>query len=125
MLVAAHDLPLGKMVMQGDLSWQAWPKDAVCPGMISKSRQRQGDDRHQRLDRPLQLLPGEPIRKERLVKGPNAGFLSAILPSGKRAVAINIDSQGATSAGGFILPERPRRRDPDREAGGQRRAAIP
>ena len=33
-----------------------------------------------------------------------SGFMSAILPTGKRAVAINIDSQGATTAGGFILP---------------------
>ena len=30
--------------------------------------------------------------------------MSAILPSGMRAVAISIDTRGATSAGGFILP---------------------
>src|SRR3954462_8938948 len=30
--------------------------------------------------------------------------MSAILPSGMRAVAISIDNRGATSAGGFILP---------------------
>ena len=48
------------------------------------------------------MIAGEPIRREKLVKG--QGFMSAILPAGMRAVAINIDSQGATSAGGFILP---------------------
>ena len=47
---------------------------------------------------------GEPIRREKLVKSGNSGFLSAILPSGSRAVAINIDTQGGTTAGGFILP---------------------
>ena len=30
--------------------------------------------------------------------------MSAILPSGKRAVAIKIDNGGDSSAGGFILP---------------------
>ena len=49
------------------------------------------------------LLQGEPIRREKLIKG-DGGLMSAILPSGKRAVAINIDSQGSTTAGGFILP---------------------
>jgi pilus assembly protein CpaB len=50
------------------------------------------------------LYQGEPIRREQLIKGANSGFLSAILPSGMRAVAINIDAQGSTSAGGFVLP---------------------
>jgi pilus assembly protein CpaB len=103
-LVAAHDLPLGKMIAQGDLAWQAWPKDALTPGLIKKSENEKAlTDMNGAIVR-ASLLGGEPVRRERLVKGPNAGFLSAVLPSGKRAVAINIDSQGATSAGGFILP---------------------
>jgi pilus assembly protein CpaB len=52
----------------------------------------------------MSFFKGEPIRREKLVKGPNSGFMSAILPSGMRAVAINIDTQGSTSAGGFVLP---------------------
>ena len=50
------------------------------------------------------FVRGEPIRPTKVVKASNAGFLSAILPSGSRAVAINIDRSGATSAGGFVLP---------------------
>ena len=50
------------------------------------------------------FLQGEPMRRDKLIKGPNSGFLSAILPSGMRAVAINIDSGGGSTAGGFILP---------------------
>lgn len=102
--VAAHDLPIGKVIMAGDIAWQPWPKDALGVGMIKKSdNDKILTDLNGSIVRSS-LLVGEPIRKERLVKGPNAGFLSAVLPSGKRAVAINIDSQGATSAGGFILP---------------------
>jgi pilus assembly protein CpaB len=47
---------------------------------------------------------GEPIRKDKLIKGANGGFMSAILPEGRRALAINIVSSGARTAGGFILP---------------------
>ncbi len=49
------------------------------------------------------ILAGEPIRREKLLKG-SGGYMSAILPAGMRAVAISIDNRGATSAGGFILP---------------------
>ncbi|MGH6935691.1 MAG: Flp pilus assembly protein CpaB, partial [Methylocella sp.] len=47
---------------------------------------------------------GEPLRPDRLVKGPRSGFLAAALSKGSRAVAINIDTQGSSTAGGFILP---------------------
>ena len=50
------------------------------------------------------FLSGEPIRRERLIKANGGGFMSAILPSGMRAIAISIDTRGATSAGGFVLP---------------------
>jgi pilus assembly protein CpaB len=49
-------------------------------------------------------LAGEPIRRDKMIKGANGGFMSAVLPTGMRAVAINIVSSGARSAGGFILP---------------------
>jgi pilus assembly protein CpaB len=51
-----------------------------------------------------QIFASEPIRRERLMKTDGSGFLSAVLPSGKRAIAITIDNRGANSAGGFILP---------------------
>jgi pilus assembly protein CpaB len=46
-------------------------------------------------------VAGEPIREVKLAR-PESGFLSAILPSGKRAVAVRISAQN--TAGGFILP---------------------
>src|SRR5690606_27734810 len=51
-----------------------------------------------------QFFAGEPIRRERLVQGQSSGYLAASLPPGYRAVAITIDQTGATSAGGFVLP---------------------
>jgi pilus assembly protein CpaB len=103
-LVASKDLPLGSLLVETDLAWQAWPKDAVSKGMIRKSDGGNAiEDAKGSVSRG-NFFEGEPIRREKLVKGPNSGFLSAILPTGFRAVAINIDAQGGTTAGGFILP---------------------
>ena len=100
-LVAAKDIPLGTVVGDGDMSWQAWPKTGVASGMIVRGDPKILDDIRGSIAR-ASFFQGEPMRREKLIKG--SGFMSAILPSGKRAVAINIDSQGATTAGGFILP---------------------
>jgi pilus assembly protein CpaB len=103
-LVASKDLPLGSLLAEADLSWQAWPKDAVSKGMIRKSDGGSPIEDVKGSVSRGNFFEGEPIRREKLVKGPNSGFLSAILPTGFRAVAINIDAQGGTTAGGFILP---------------------
>jgi pilus assembly protein CpaB len=50
------------------------------------------------------FLAGEPVRREKLFKGGSSGYLSAILAPGYRAVAINIEGSGSTTAGNFILP---------------------
>ena len=103
-LVASKDLPLGTLVGDGDFMWQSWPKDGAAPGTLRKSEDPKIIDELKGSFVKAALLQGEPVRREKLVKGATGGFMSIILPSGKRAVAINIDSQGATSAGGFILP---------------------
>ncbi len=48
------------------------------------------------------MLSGEPVTAEKLVNLPNAGFISALIEPGMRAIAVEITPQ--TSAGGFILP---------------------
>ena len=103
-LIASKDLPMGTVVGEGEISWQPWPKSGVAPGMIVKAENpKVMDDIRGSIARGA-FFQGEPIHREKLIKGTNSGFMSAILPSGMRAVAINIDSQGANSAGGFILP---------------------
>ncbi|MCX2724141.1 Flp pilus assembly protein CpaB [Roseibium salinum] len=47
------------------------------------------------------IFAGEPIRPERLINT-DKGFMSAILPKGKRAIAVSVEAE--TTAGGFILP---------------------
>ena len=102
-LVAARDLPLGTVVNEGGIVWQAWPKEAVAAGMIRKADMPKAVETFRGSIARDNLFQGEPIRREKLIKG-DGGLMAATLPAGMRAVAINIDSQGATSAGGFILP---------------------
>jgi pilus assembly protein CpaB len=102
-LVAAQDLAVGRTLTAADLRWQAWPAAAATAGFIKrKDAPNALEEAAGALVRSAHLA-GEPIRGEKLIKG-DGGFMSAILPSGMRAVAIAIDNRGSTSAGGFILP---------------------
>ncbi len=103
-LVAAADLPMGQTVRPADLRWQSWPADAVPVGFITRSAAPGALDETTGSIARQPFLVGEPIRREKLIRADGSGFMSAILPSGMRAVAITIDTRGATSAGGFILP---------------------
>jgi pilus assembly protein CpaB len=103
-LVAARDLSFGAVVAAADMRWQPWPKAQVPPGVISQDVRPKAFEEVAGSIVRSNFVAGEPLRPERLVKGTGSGFLSAVLPSGARAVAINIDEKGTTSAGGFILP---------------------
>jgi pilus assembly protein CpaB len=104
-LVATKELNFGATIGDGDMSWQAWPNTGAGKGIFIRKSENPNAlaDIKGSLVRGT-FLAGEPLRRDRLVKGPTAGLMSTMLSSGMRAVAINIDSQGATTAGGFILP---------------------
>src|SRR4051794_1152979 len=103
-LVAAVDLPLGQTVKANDIRWVPWPADSTASGVIKRTEIPNGLEETTGSIVRSSFLGGEPIRREKLIKADGSGFMSAILPSGMRAVAISIDTRGATSAGGFILP---------------------
>ncbi|GJD47986.1 hypothetical protein OPKNFCMD_0699 [Methylobacterium crusticola] len=103
-LVAAAELPLGQTLKPADLRWQPWPKGAAGDGFLQRSAVPTAlEDTTGSIVRSP-FLAGEPMRREKLIKANGSGFLSAILPSGMRAVAISIDARGSNTAGGFILP---------------------
>lgn len=103
-LVAAKELPIGTVIQDGDLRWQDWPKQSVPPSVISKAQTPGAllDYKGALVRNPLGA--GEPAYPDRLIKAGAGGFLSALLPSGMRALAIGIDNGGSQSAGGFVLP---------------------
>ena len=100
-LVAARDLSSGNVVSGGDVRWKPWPNGEVSAGSITQSRQPSAlsDVQGKIVDRTFST--DQPIQSDQL-KEPN--YMSAKLPSGMRAVAIDLADQGKTAAGGFILP---------------------
>ncbi len=103
-LVAAAELQVGSQVNAEHLRWQRWPTAAISEFMITKQAMPAGIEEISGSISRGSSLQGEPVRRDKMIKGANAGFMSAILPTGMRAVAINIVSSGAKTAGGFVLP---------------------
>jgi len=101
-LVAAKAIGLGTSVTAEDLRWQKWPTDATSEAYIVKSNEPDALEEmsSKRIARGP-FLAGEPIKKSKLVTA-EQGFMSAILPKGMRAVAVEV--RAASTAGGFILP---------------------
>jgi len=74
----------------------------VPKGVLRKSEAPNAKEEVKALYVRIPISNGEPVRRERLVKGSAAGLMSTLLSSGKRAVAIDVSLN--TTAGGFILP---------------------
>ncbi|MEP3279493.1 MAG: Flp pilus assembly protein CpaB [Stappiaceae bacterium] len=101
-LIASRDVTLGRTISKSDMTWQAWPKDSISPGFVTKESKPEALEEFVGQVARAPLFNGEPIHAQRLIKT-NHGFLSAILPKGKRAVAVTVEEE--TMAGGFILPD--------------------
>ncbi|MFW6076351.1 MAG: Flp pilus assembly protein CpaB [Hyphomicrobiales bacterium] len=99
-LVAAADLEPGTALAGEHLRWQELPETAVSPGFIVRSDRPKAIEEF--IDQTVgeALFAGDPIRDSKMAKG--AGYLSTVLESGMRAVAVRVSAE--SSAGGFILP---------------------
>jgi pilus assembly protein CpaB len=104
-LTAAKELNFNAVVDESDLRWEDWRKDNIPEGFVRKSALPDGIEKLKGFYVCSNFQMGEPLRRECLTKDPHSGFLAKNLPAGSRAVAINIDTQGSSTAGGFILPE--------------------
>jgi pilus assembly protein CpaB len=102
-LVAATDLRLGTKLSEGQLKWLPWPADGLGSGMIVRDKTPNGLTQTVGAIVRDTFVTNEPINKDKLVQS-DAGYLAAILPEGKRALAISIDQRGSNSAGALILP---------------------
>ena len=100
-LVAAADIGQGQKLTAENVRWQRWPEDAMNPSYIQKQTRSDAVEKLTGSVVRSQFIAGEPIREAKLAR-PESGFLSAILPPGKRAIAVRVSAQN--TAGGFILP---------------------
>lgn len=122
-LVAKRDLPIGTRLVADDVTWQAWPSEAVNAAFITNGAapegkveaakatlaatadQMAGVDPAKVVDGAIvrdPILTGEPITARKIVRGGEGGYLSVVLNPGKRAMSVPVTSD--TAVGGFILP---------------------
>lgn len=99
-LVASENLPVGTEIL-GQLTWQSWPQSTVNEGFITRTSRPDATEMLKGSTVRLQIFKGEPVREAKLI-GAGQSFMSSILPSGMRAVGVQVAAD--TSAGGFILP---------------------
>lgn len=100
-LVAAGDLLQAQTLTKQNLRWQAWPQSALNPVYITRSSRPDAIDSLAGAIVRNHMAAGEPIQEGNLTPR-HAGYLSTVLPSGKRAMAVRISAE--STAGGFILP---------------------
>lgn len=91
-------------VQEGDLRWQPWPKNEVPPGVIRQADNPDAIARFKGFCIRDKVGPGVPLRADILSPPGQGCSMAATLPPGLRAIAINIDQGGSTTAGGFIQP---------------------
>jgi pilus assembly protein CpaB len=100
-LVSAANLPVGARLDENSMRWMAWPEGSVVDGFITSSTRPDAISELSGVVVRLPVFEGEPLRREKIADS-SSRILSALLPSGKRAVSTEISV--ATGAGGFILP---------------------
>lgn len=100
-LIANEAVPVGNALTLERLTWEAWPERLVREGIITKDIEPDALEKYAEYIARDNFFAGEPIRLQKLVQS-ESGYLSAILPSGKRALAVLVAAE--STAGGFILP---------------------
>jgi len=100
-LVAKNDIQLGGKLSREDMSWADWPQNAIPAGAVTQEANPTAEETFEGRIARAPIFAGEPIRPERLINT-DKGFMAAILPKGKRAIAVSVEAE--TTAGGFILP---------------------
>lgn len=100
-LVSARDIKPGTVITAGDLEWQDWPESGA-PNLVREDENPDGMSEYEGAVVRSEMVAGEPVRLSKIVRVGSGGYLSAVLPTGKRAIATSVSPE--TGAGGFILP---------------------
>ncbi len=100
-LVVSVDVPMGGVIAPSDLRWVKWPQENASSFIMRSQQPTAIEDISGSIARQS-FVAGEPMREQKVIKSAGAGFMSAILPAGMRAIATEISAE--TGAGGFILP---------------------
>ena len=99
-LVANRSLPVGTIITQDAIGFQAWPSDLVQDAYFIDGKA----DVTQLLGTVVryQITAGEPVTQGALVAPGDRGFLAAALAPGMRAVTVPVNT--STAVAGFVFP---------------------
>lgn len=101
-MIASVDVTPGQPLDSGNVRWQPWPRDSLSPSLLTRDLHPDGLNSLAGAVARTPLLAGEPITENKIAHIGQAGFMSAMIAPGKRAVSMTISAK--TGAGGFILP---------------------
>ncbi len=104
-LVANQDLPIGAVLTEQAMSWQAWVEEALNEQFTAVDNEQQQAERMREFAGGIVrrvIHAGEPILASKLFKRDEPGFLAGMLEPGMRAVSISVTA--VTGASGFIFP---------------------
>lgn len=102
-LVAASDIRAGAKLTPEMVKWQSWPQANASGSFITT---RNPEELAHLIDGMVArepMIAGEPVALTKIVRAQGAGFMSARLQEGMRAVSIDITDSAGTA--GFILPD--------------------
>src|SRR5690606_23710724 len=100
-LVAVAPIGLGQRLSPATVQWADWPEGAVRPGYVTITEMPEALEQLTGAVARFEMFPGDPILEAKLVRS-EQGYLSAVLPKGKRGVSIAVTAESAS--GGFIVP---------------------
>lgn len=100
-LVASAPIGVGQRLSPKVLEWQEWPEGAVRPEYVTIQDVPDAEDKLTGAVARFEFFTGEPIREAKLAHT-DAGYLSAVLSPGMRAVSVYVDA--GSGAGGMIVP---------------------
>jgi pilus assembly protein CpaB len=101
-LVAAEPIAVGQKITTASLGWEEWPQDVVRPEYLTIDQAPDAIESMAGSVARAEILPGEPVRPEKLATATDGSHLSAVLGSGKGAVSVSVTAESAS--GGFIAP---------------------
>jgi pilus assembly protein CpaB len=99
-LVAQRALPVGTIVTQDSISFQAWPQEMVQDAYFIEGEADMAKLIGTVVRNPI--TAGQPVTQGSLVSPGDRGFLAAALGPGMRAITITVSQK--TGVAGFIFP---------------------
>ena len=103
-LVAAKDLPAGRIIAVSDLRWESWPEKSVQQKYVIRRGGNATDIPANYVGTVVRrgIVVGGPISSDGLIKLGDRGFLAAVLRPGMRAIAVRTDE--STGVAGLVFP---------------------